>query len=213
MKPTKEQLASVKWWEENSGGFDFLYECESTNEIVFANREGKDGNGMRLRLELDIWKLLAKRPEPEVLETDWLKEGVNVTTPKGIAEVRRVTEDDGVYTSIGNFCRSELSEVKSKWKPEEGEWCEARTSGKWRKVKTLNVDLGNDLMAFYVPVTENGLSRLIWCDNYRPIKTQREEFIEEAKSRIKNMDTDDIILAGKLYDAGCRFDLTEKEGE
>ena len=99
-----------------------------------------------------------------------------------------------------------------KWKPKEGEWCEARASGKWRKVKTLNVDLGNDLMAFYVPVTENGLSRLIWCDNYRPIKTQREEFMDKAISIFKgdNMELYSVI-AGALYDAGCRFDLTEKD--
>ena len=166
MKPTKEQLADPKWWQDNSNGLDFIYECESTGEIAFANREGKDNNGLRLRLELDIWKLLAKRPEPE------------------------------------------------KWKPKEGEWCEARTSGKWRKVKTLNVDLGNDLMGFYVPVTENGLSRLIWSDNYRPIKTQREEFIEKALS----LDCEPVqgMLSrkdffGELYDAGCRFDLTEKD--
>ena len=100
------------------------------------------------------------------------------------------------------------------WKPKEGEWCEARTSGKWRKVKTLNVDLGNDLMAFYVPVTENGLSRLIWCDNYRPIKTQREEFIEKCQV-VTNANSDDAIakdLFCDLYDSGL-FALTEKDGE
>jgi hypothetical protein len=102
-------------------------------------------------------------------------------------------------------------ELEQKWKPKEGEWCEARTSGKWRKVKTLNVDLGNDLMAFYVPVTENGLSRLIWCDNYRPIKTQREKFVEKAMD-VYHGGKYSLDMAKALYDSGL-FVLTEKAGE
>jgi hypothetical protein len=57
MKPTKEQLASVKWWEENAKLKDkYCYMNEKTGEC-FTTWHFDDGvNG---------FELLAKRPEPE----------------------------------------------------------------------------------------------------------------------------------------------------
>ena len=44
-----------------------------------------------------------------------MKAGDLVVTPKGIAEVYSVTVDDGVFTSLGNFCRTEL-ELDVNWR-------------------------------------------------------------------------------------------------
>jgi hypothetical protein len=165
MRPTKDQLADYNWWQDNVPDyFDFLYECESTGEIAFANRDGRDNDGLRLRLELDIWKLLAKRPEPE------------------------------------------------QWKPEVGVECLwfSPNANCWTHTKVIAY---NDSMTSAWLEGEGVVAVNSSYSQFRPKKTQREEFVEEAKSRIKNMDADDIIFAGKLYDAGCRFDLTEKEGE
>jgi len=160
MKPTKEQLADPKWWDENSKGYDYVFYLERNDEYLFADDNG-EGSNFRLIAGGAGWQLLAKRPEPE-------------------------------------------------WVPEVGD-CEVRLGKSWVKCKVDYICDQYIVVLMYGSNTYEALVRGYY--EFRPIKTQREEFIEEAKSRIKNMDADDIILSGKLYDAGCRFDLTEKDGE
>jgi len=158
MKPTKEQLADPKWWQDNSKGYDCVFYLERNDEYLFADDNG-EGSNFKLIAGAAGWELLAKRPEPE-------------------------------------------------WMPEVGD-CEVKLGKSWVKCK---VDYICDQYIVVLMHGSNTYEALVRGHyELRPIKTQREEFIEEAKSRIKNMDADDIILAGKLYDAGCRFDLTEKD--
>lgn len=98
---------------------------------------------------------------------------------------------------------------EQEWVPEVGD-CEVKLGKSWVKCKVDYICDQYIVVLMYGTNTYEALVR----DYYqlRPIKTQREDFVEEVKSRIKNMDEDDIILAGKLYDAGCRFDLTGKDG-
>lgn len=64
MKPTKEQLADPKWWDENSKGYDYIFYLERNDEYKFADAYG-DGVNFRLIIDKNGWELLAKRPEPE----------------------------------------------------------------------------------------------------------------------------------------------------
>lgn len=45
---------------------------------------------------------------------DWLQEGCKANTPKGVAIVRSITDEHGVNTHLGNFCRSEMTEYNPK---------------------------------------------------------------------------------------------------
>lgn len=166
MKPTKEQLADPKWWQDNSNGLDFIYECESTGEIAFANTEGKDNNGLRLRLELGIWKLLAKRPEPE-------------------------------------------------WVPDVGDNFEFSLRGKaWEQRTMLYIDNYSMLMASKKLPARRWQYRINDPDlRFKPIKTQREEFVEKVSGVIKAHQWTKKEIAEALYHEGCRFYLTEKDGE
>jgi len=64
MKPTKEQLASVKWWDDNSNGFDYIFYHERNDEYLFADDNGEGGN-FKLIVGGAGWELLAKRPKPK----------------------------------------------------------------------------------------------------------------------------------------------------
>ena len=64
MKPTKEQLADPKWWDENSKGYDCVFYLERNDEYLFADDNG-EGSNFRLIAGGAGWQLLAKRPEPE----------------------------------------------------------------------------------------------------------------------------------------------------
>ncbi len=169
MKPTKEQLADPKWWDENSKGYDCVFYLERNDEYIFADDNG-EGSNFRLIAGGAGWQLLAKRPEPE----QWKQKAPLL--PDIGTEVEIIDNGSLVYG------QGESGEVIG-----HVENC---------AIVRMSYGLGC-FEASYLKIK----------------KTQREEFIEKAKSRIKNMDADDIILAGKLYDAGCRFDLTEKDGE
>ncbi len=204
MKPTKEQLADPKWWDDSSNGYDYIFYLKRNDEYLFADDNG-EGSNFKLIIGQDAWKLLAKRPEPKALDTDWLKKGVNVTTPKGIAEVRRITEDDGVYTSLGNFCRSELSEVKPEWVPEVGVDCEVKIGRTWMKCK---VDYICEQYIVVLTKDSNGYGALVRGHyEFRQVKTQREELIDIIN---KHDGGTSGLLAKHIL---ARFDLTEKDGE
>ncbi len=158
---------------------------------------------------------LAKRPKTEAKRNKyWLVKGVEVITPKGKAEVYSITEDNGVNTSLGNFCRSELSEIElpEKWVPQVGEWCECRPHNDTWGFIGISVSFGSvrnfdgnyfwwrDYEGKYVT------SRLDKVD-FRPIKTDREVLI-------------DILLSTGSLSEGAQadailtsFSLTKKDDE
>lgn len=106
-----------------------------------------------------------------------------------------------------------LAKRPEQWVPEVGEMCEVwvENAEYWAKITVLAVD--KDTI-----VWRNGTDRKSYrgtrISNARPIKTQREEFMDKAMSIFKgdNMELYSVV-AGALYDAGCRFNLTEKDGE
>lgn len=69
MKPTKEQLADPRWWDENADGFDFLFYLESADRYAAANEDGTRFGILMLDLSPAKWTLLAKRPE-----SNWVPE-------------------------------------------------------------------------------------------------------------------------------------------
>jgi len=63
MRPTKEQLASVEWWEENvPEGVNYCYEM--SGDTQFADEHGKwdQAGECQLIIHPDTWRLLATRP-------------------------------------------------------------------------------------------------------------------------------------------------------
>jgi len=86
------------------------------------------------------------------------------------------------------------------YKPEIGEVCEAWLDGKYRKAEALKYHAKTDAVAF-----DFGFS-LKWSSNYRPCKTEREQFIEKAAEIFKGPEQALYsMISGALYDNGARF--------
>lgn len=126
---------------------------------------------------------------------DWLRVDGKVITPKGMALVNKITEDDGVFTTLGNYCRSELSPVET-FVPKIGEWCEyARHSG-FGKIYYI----GLDSSGFMVFNDTNGeLLRFEQSSEFRPIKTERDVLLDIIKTT-GNMSSG--VLADNILNAG-----------
>jgi hypothetical protein len=156
MKPTKEQLADPKWWDENAKPEDKYYYWDVMyNAAVLRSSENLDNS----------FKLIAKRPE-------------------------------------------------AKWVPEVGEWCEAAIDVGELNFNKIKINYISDGVCVYElnnkECVKNSASFI-----FRPIKTKREEFIERVVYETLNMCSEQLRerIANELYDAGCRFELTEKDGE
>ena len=143
-------------------------------------------------------------------EKDWLQIGVKVNTPQGIQTVTRITEDDGVYVTCGNYCRTELSQVPEAFVPVVGEACEytaikshngeysAVEAGRWYECKEIIAFHGG-----FVWTSDNGL-RLLSNTIFRPIKTERERVIEWAmKEWMREDHSTTENLFGSMYDLGA----------
>jgi len=99
--------------------------------------------------------------------------------------------------------------TKAAFVPEVGVECEGFTTDladiwKWRKVEPLK-----EISAGEFACLVAGRS-LRFVDQFRPIKSERDLFFDSVKKKLPKADTDDLIFAGKLYDAGCRFVETDK---
>tara|TARA_R110000824_G_scaffold220201_4_gene407292 strand:+ start:319 stop:840 length:522 start_codon:yes stop_codon:yes gene_type:complete len=101
--------------------------------------------------------------------------------------------------------RPEQPTKAEEWVPVVGEECEGLLMDKannssWVAVKLLYNFDGE----WAIQKVEAGT--LAYCDQFRPLKTaeekKREEFIECVKKLFPKSDTDDLILAGKLFGAG-----------
>lgn len=157
------------------------------------------------------------KPTLEQIKTgsDWLQVNSKVMTPKGTATVNKITEDDGVFTTLGNYCRSELSPSKA-FVHGVGFHGECTYAG-----RTLEcvVVLKNKVCIFDRGV---GWITAITPDlNIRPIKSDREKFVEPASKILQLHDQDVTDLCNKsvnmfrsqaeaLYDSG-KFKLVEAE--
>lgn len=157
MKPTKEQLADPRWWDENANGYDYVFYLERNDEYIFADDNG-EGINFKLIVGAAGWKLLAKRPD------QWVPE-------------------------VGVECCGNTTDAAGNWS--------------WQKVELLK-DMGNGEFACY---TENKILRFV--DQFRPIKTQREELIDIIAETYMNANSQRTIADAIL----ARFDLTEKDGE
>lgn len=104
-----------------------------------------------------------------------------------------------------------LAKRPEQWVPEVGD-CEVKLGKSWVKCKVDYICDQYIVVLMYGSNTYEALVR----DHYgfRPIKTQREEFIERVVYETLNMCSEQLRerIANELYDAGCRFDLTEKDG-
>jgi hypothetical protein len=151
---------------------------------------------------------------------DWLQLYSEVKTPKGTATVTEITEDDGVFTTLGNYCRSELSPTKA-FVPEVGEWCEVESDsrGVWLEAMYVGVD---SVGSHVFDVDKRHLWRIDSVSKLvRPIKSEREKFIEAVSKILQLHDRDITELCNKsvdmfrsqaeaLYDSG-KFKLVETD--
>lgn len=92
MKPTKEQLADPKWWDENANGYDYVFYLERNDEYIFADDNG-EGINFKLIVGAAGWKLLAKRPEP--LSEKWKPKEGEWFTGSGGAQMAFIGIDSG----------------------------------------------------------------------------------------------------------------------
>ncbi len=89
-----------------------------------------------------------------------------------------------------------------KWVPKVGEWCEAWLDGEFRKAHALKFHDRTNAIAF------DFVDCLKWSSDYRPIKTERDKFIEEAENVIKAHQWTSTAVIEDLYDSG-KFKLVE----
>ena len=105
------------------------------------------------------------------------------------------------FKKFGNFKVIERP-IDPPYMPKVGEWCEwlRSTDHDWIKARIRAEIDDNDV------VIQFGDNKVIVRNpaNFRPVKTEREKFIEKARELVANMDKDDMILAGKLYDKGFK---------
>ena len=67
-----------------------------------------------------------------------------------------------------------------------------------------------DSIPLLIAVGEKNRKLVVTSMEFRPIKSERDLFFYSVKKKLPKADTDDLIFAGKLYDAGCRFVETDK---
>lgn len=223
MKPTLEQIKTDESvWPEGSthhvDGFFTKWEervytwytqtCQWLPESANWSLEEYEGNGSEIIL----------RPTKE--DKDWLQVDKEVMTPKGAATVNKITEDDGVFTTLGNYCRSELNPTKA-FVPEVGEWCEVESDsrGVWLEAMYVGVD---SVGSHVFDVDKRHLWRIDSVSKLvRPIKSEREKFIEVVSKILQLHDQDITELCNKSVDmfrsqsealyASGKFKLVEAE--
>ncbi len=137
---------------------------------------------------------------------DWLYVDGRCITPNGIATVKEITEDRGVWTTRGTFCRAELEEV---YKPEFGVVCECLQEGSntWQECVIVPLD--------YVCIYNNSIPRTVCTRtnkfDFRGINPHkdRSKFVEVMNSRILSKGGNPLNLRNMLsdaYDCGARID-------
>lgn len=146
-------------------------------------------------------------PRPTKADKDWLQVNSKVMTPKGAATVNKITEDDGVFTTLGNYCRSELSPNKA-FVPEVGVECELELSS-GKAIKIIPKYISEDFIVFFD--VENNKERCEYAyGKFRPIKYEREKFVETGIEINKSlgMGATEKSMFEALYDSG-KFKLVE----
>jgi hypothetical protein len=89
---------------------------------------------------------------------------------------------------------------KSQWLPEVGEICEAYNFSLdiWLKAKTLDAKTESTPETAFVAINPDGACRMLfWSHKFRPIKTERERFIELTCCET---DSDFENIFGKIHD-------------
>jgi hypothetical protein len=111
---------------------------------------------------------------------------------------------------IGPYGELLAKRPEDKWKPEVGEECEVSTVlDGWCKRYYIGIAKNGEY------IVENHIGKISrhHKSKVRPLKNQREEFIDKAARASKHFGIHLADIMGELYDAGCRFELTEKDGE
>lgn len=120
--------------------------------------------------------------------------------------------DDG--NGIATFSISPINEAglellakrpEPEWVPEVGDVCEGMRAkvNKYMKCKVLAYEDRMYVVMFL------DMNELQWCNDLRPIKTQREELIDMVTLNL-NMGAESSGVADAIL---ARFDLTKKESE
>ena len=90
--------------------------------------------------------------------------------------------------------------AKPAFVPEVGDECEFMNGNKWSKCK---IDyISDDYIVVFISDFNNYEALSKGYHEFRPIKSERELFFDSVKKELPEADTDDLIFAGKLYDAG-----------
>lgn len=175
--------STSKWTEAfyDLSGCEKVYSLEHTPNPSWVVTHNNRGDLIELPQEPD--------------QEDWLQKGVKVITPSGTATVERITEDYGVLTSLGNFCRTELSQVPEQYKPVVGEECEFNHP----QFGWTGATMIGPFKSQFVCAPNGGD---FWggdLRDFRPIKTERQKIKEWVESKI-DCQMDEAIMLTKLLD-------------
>jgi len=164
--------------------------CEAGSSIwKFSTIKGMDG----------LYDL-PQEPEQYTEENDWLKVGGRVITPNGEAEIYNITEDSGVITSRGNYCRTELSQVPEQYMPKVGDECEWKIGCLCRKGTYVGI---NSRGSYVVEIDGEYKGYHKHQIEFRPIKTEREKVIEWARKEWFGFSGTRESFDGYLFDIGA----------
>lgn len=185
MKPTERQLNDPQWWDSNvDSGLDFCYTT------------GKDWDGDKEKRGTFVFSKSG----------GWLND-----------DTRLCVSDDGWILHCerpehqGN---NEKHDAASKFIPEAGQWCEVLESGKWTRCKILAFNRC-DLDRLQIVVKDHTHNAAILYEEdgieFRPIKSERDVFIELVAEAICNASIEQLDvkgstkrIAGILHDAGFK---------
>lgn len=98
----------------------------------------------------------------------------------------------------------ELPQEPEQWMPEVGAWCEVESDTHGEHKKAFYVGLSADGSHIF-DVEQKWLWRLDTSMHVRPIKTERERFIEQATKLDAAHVWTSAEFAGDMFDNGARF--------
>jgi hypothetical protein len=112
--------------------------------------------------------------------------------------------EHGLIATLTDKGAKDVNDTESQWMPEVGEICEAYNFSLdiWLKAKTLDAKTESTPETAFVAINPDGACRMLfWSHKFRPIKTEREIFVESVVEKLIELDSDNWAHdANFIYD-------------